>query len=182
METDGSVRHNRHSLRWVLTGSDPLPKIPSGTVRTAVVVGCDGKPDSDSALRFAVQEAELRSAPLVLVTAFFRPVDPDIDDFDTPDRELRAHARETAEAALARALDLSPGMLPPHETITQEGDAAKVLLGEDARAALLVIGTHQRHLLQRLLHGHSTSQELILHSHVPVVVVPPPSAFPVTRP
>ena len=179
MESNRSVRHNRHSLRWVLTGSDPLPTMPSGTVRNAVVVGCDGKPDGDSALRFAAQEAELRSAPLVVVTAFLRPIDPDIDSFDTPDSELRAHARETVEAALARALALPTGMLPPHETITQEGDAAKVLLGEDARAALIVIGTHQRHLLQRLLHGHSTSQELILHSHAPVVVVPPASAFPV---
>lgn len=169
---------SRHSLRWILTGFEAQPHNSSLSGRTAIVVGCDGKPDSDSALRFAVQEAELRNAPLVVVTAFFRPIDPDNDNFDTPDSELRAHARDSAEAALARALDLARDALPPHETITGEGDAAKMLLGEDARAALLVVGTHQRHLLQRLLHGHSTGQSLILHSHAPVVLVPPVSAFP----
>jgi len=123
METDRPGRHDRHSLRWVLTGSDPLPKKSPGTVRNAVVVGCDGKPDSDSALRFAAQEAELRAAPLVVVTAFFRPIDPDIDSFDTPDSELRAQAHETAETALARALCRTESRLSFHSWRTSWASA-----------------------------------------------------------
>ena len=48
-----------------------------------------------------------------------------------------------------------------------------MLLDEYVIAEVIVIGTHQRHLLDRVLHGHSTSEDLIQHGHVPVVIVPP---------
>lgn len=138
----------------------------------AIVVGCDGHPASDAALRFAVRQAQLHQAQLIVVTAFFRPVDPDLYDFETPEEELRTRARRTAEEALCRALDLRPTLLPPHITVTGEGAASRLLLSGYGDAEMIVVGTHQRHLLQRLLHGHSTSRALIRHSHIPVVVVP----------
>ena len=51
--------------------------------------------------------------------------------------------------------------------------ASGLHLDEYGAAEMIVIGARQRHLLDRVLHGHSTSEDLIQHSHVPVVIVPP---------
>jgi truncated hemoglobin YjbI len=69
-------------------------------VRDAVVVGCDGTPSCDAAVRFAAAEARLRCAELVVVIAYVRPVDPDLPSFDTPDGKPRSRARLAAEQAL----------------------------------------------------------------------------------
>jgi nucleotide-binding universal stress UspA family protein len=139
----------------------------------AVVVGCDGMPDSDAALRFAVREAALRSARLVLVMSFFRPTDPDLDEYDTPESELRSRALRTAEASLCRALSLTPERLPVHQTVTGPGEPSRVLLHDYGTAELFVLGSHHRNLLKRVFSGHATSRSLIHRGHVPVVVVPP---------
>jgi nucleotide-binding universal stress UspA family protein len=137
------------------------------------VLGCDGQPTSDAAIRFAVREARLRRARLVVVIAYFIPVDPDLESIETPDSVLRSRARTRAEVAMCRALTLPIDQLPQHEIVTEPGPAGRILRRDYDTAQLIVIGTHQRHLLQRLLHGQSTSRDLIEHSNVPVVVVPP---------
>lgn len=46
-------------------------QLPHATfVRDAVVVACDGRPSGDAAIRFAVLEARLRSAKLVVVITY----------------------------------------------------------------------------------------------------------------
>ncbi len=65
-----------------------------------VVVGFDASPESAPALRFATEEAQLRHARLLVVTAYDRPIDPDLDDFDIPDSNLKEAARARAEKAL----------------------------------------------------------------------------------
>jgi nucleotide-binding universal stress UspA family protein len=140
-----------------------------------VIVGCDGQPASDSALRFGVGEADYRQLPLVLVTAYFRPVDPDLDSFDASENELRSRAYDGAEAALGRALGLGASALPPHTVVIGEGLAAHLLLEASADAVMIVVGRHhdRRLLLRRLINGPSTSSDLLHHARCPVVVVPP---------
>lgn len=88
------------------------------TAVALVVLGCDGAPDSDAAVRFAAEEARLRHARLVVVAAYERPIDPDLDDFDIPDAELSARARVGCEAALRRALDTPAGGGPTRSPAT----------------------------------------------------------------
>ena len=138
-----------------------------------VVVGCDGTPASDAALRFAAAEAELHGARLLLVTAFDRPIDPDSDDFDIPDEVLRRQARDGASASLNRAL-IKAERVPDHEIVAVEGEPAKVLLEHGDGALMIVIGSHDRSMVQRLF-GRPTGRELQHHTVVPLVIVPTPS-------
>jgi nucleotide-binding universal stress UspA family protein len=150
---------------------DPLPDL-----HRAVVLACGGDPSGDEAVRFAVREARLRQAPLVVVATYLRPVDPDLESFDLSESQLGALAKDRAEKAMARAL-ASPGeQLPEHQTVAACGTPGRVLLRDFGGADLVVVGSHHRHLLGRLLHGESVSGELIHHGRVPVVVVPPGSA------
>jgi nucleotide-binding universal stress UspA family protein len=142
--------------------------LPRATfVRDAVVLGCDSTPSCDAAVRFAAAEAELRRAKLVVVIAYFRSIDTDLPDFDTPDSELRSRARLAAEQALCRALDRPPGSLPDCQIVTERGPASTVLLRDYRGAQLLVVGTRHRWLLPG-----RTVRYLTRHSPVPVVVVP----------
>lgn len=137
-----------------------------------VLVGCDGTPEGDPVLRFGVEEARLRGARLVLVIAYFGPIDPDIDEFDTPRSELDTRARSCAETALHRALHWPDASdLPEYDIVAAEGDPIRALLEHSERAVMIVIGTHDRPLLQRLF-SRPTSQHLLHHTHVPVTIVP----------
>lgn len=161
--------------RWTRRRDRPRttsePAADPAAIQFAIVVGSDGHPDSDAALRFAAQEAQLRAARLLVVTAYFEPVDPDLPDIELSESQLRDRAQRTTEQALCRALAVTPALLPAHETITAHGEASKILLNEYGNAAMIVVGAHHRHLLRRLT--RSLSRNLIEHSHVPIVVVPP---------
>jgi nucleotide-binding universal stress UspA family protein len=146
---------------------------PPLDVRDAVVVGCDGAEDSYGALRFAAAEASVRSVRLVVLATYLHPVDPDLEESGRSDAVLAEHATTAARQALCRALTAGEQQLPAHEIVSEPGLPAHVLLTRCGQAQLLVLGTHQRHLLSRLLHGPSTSGDLIHHGSVPVVVVPP---------
>jgi nucleotide-binding universal stress UspA family protein len=159
-----------------LTGLRRLPglrraraqDLPHATfVRNAVVVGCDGKPSSDAALRFAAAEAQLRHAELVVVIAYGRPVDPDVPSFYTPESELRSRARQAAEQSLGRVLGLPECELPGFHIVTEHGPAPWVLVRDYREAQLLVVGARRRSLLPG-----RTVRYLVRHSPVPVVVVP----------
>ena len=137
-----------------------------------VLVGCDGTPEGDPVLRFGVDEARLRGARVVLVTAYLGPIDPDVDDFDTPRSELEARARSSAETALHRALhwpDVS--QLPEYDIVAAEGDPVRALLDNTAHAVMIVVGSHDRPLLQRLF-TRPTSQHLLHNTDIPVTIVP----------
>lgn len=137
-----------------------------------VLVGCDGSSDTDDALRFAVHEARLRAAPLVIVCAYLRPVDPDLNDFDLSDAQLRARAINRAEGAVRRALGLAASAdLGDLRLVAAEGDPAHVLVEQASDAALIVIGSHERSVFERFF-GHHTSRHLLHEGQVPVVVVP----------
>lgn len=170
-----SLRRERGTQRRRVRRQD----LPSGTfVRDAVVLGCDGGQDGDAAVRFAVREAQLRKANLVVMIAYFGPVDPDLESIETPGSELRSKARSRAESALCRALGLPVWQLPPHQIVTELGPPTRVLLHEYGGAQLLVVGLDGRQLFARMLHGPSVGEELARRSAVPVVLVPPASGGP----
>lgn len=141
-----------------------------------VVVGTDGTVRSDAALRFAAREALLRGSELIVVFSYVGPIDPDVDDFETPKSvQIRRHEPE-AVGALVRALDLPRSALPAHRVVCDDLEASALLVRASigTGAELIVIGQHYRHLLDRLVHGPSRASKLARRSHVPVVVVPEP--------
>lgn len=150
---------------WPPHNEDDLLLDPVG----AVVVGCDGAPAGDAALRYAATEANRRRAPLLVVIAFAEPIDPDNDDFDTPPSAQRARARARAEHALERAV-ADP---PRHQVVAMAGLPGRVLLERFSEAAVIVIGTRHRHLLAPLTTVESTEHMLAARGRVPIVVVPP---------
>jgi nucleotide-binding universal stress UspA family protein len=138
-----------------------------------IVVGCDGDADSDPALRFAFDEARERRTSVLLVTSYCRPVDSDVDEFDAPDDVLQDRAKARVERALHRAIGGEPVDLPSYAIVAKEGDPAHVIVSEGAEAAMIVIGSHDRALLKRML-GHLTREHIVHDSRVPVTVVPHP--------
>lgn len=140
-----------------------------------VLVGCDGTFDGDPALRFGAEEARLRRARLVLLIAYARPIDPDIDEFDTPRLKLAARARSRADTALRRALQWPDAAdLPEYDIVAAEGDPVGALLTHAAHALMIVIGNHDRTMLQRLF-TRPTSEHLLRDTHIPVTIVPNPA-------
>jgi nucleotide-binding universal stress UspA family protein len=187
IEVELSGDHSRHTRRltrkltrrrarggpiWGAGSSNGAPP-PDVDLSKTIVVGCDGHPTGDAALRFAYAEAQLRSVPLIVFTTFLHPVDPDRDDILTTETELRGRVREATELALSRALPVPDDRLPPHRLVTGSGEPSSLLLRHYGGAALIVVGERHRSLAHRLVHGAPMLAKLIKHGHVPVVVVPP---------
>jgi len=139
-----------------------------------VVVGCDASPASDPALRFAAEEARLRHARLLVIAAYDRPIDPDLDDFDTPDAEFQEAAHARTQTALQRAVGRSNMRDVDLEIVAVEGEPSQVLLEHGRDAVMIVIGSHDRPMLQRLF-GRVTSRGLLHDSTVPITIVPSPT-------
>jgi nucleotide-binding universal stress UspA family protein len=147
-------------------------------VSKAIVVGVDGSDASNEALRWAVAEARLRSAPLIVLHAWsFVPVQPIGDPGmlavpagDLPGQlEAERDAAEGAlEAAVAGALAAAPGIEVERKLV--ESDAADALVAESESAELVVVGSHGRSGLRAALLG-SVSRHVVSHAACPVVVV-----------
>ena len=136
------------------------------------VVGTDGSVRCDAALQFAARECELRDARLVVVMAFTGPVDPDIDDFETSADVLVHEHKRHVISALSRALAVPIADLPDHDIVCDDKGVADLLRDTSLGAEMLVLGRHQGHLLDALLHGPSPTEDLLRHSQIPVVIVP----------
>jgi nucleotide-binding universal stress UspA family protein len=140
----------------------------------AIVVGVDGSDASDEALRWAAEEARLRSAPLVAVYAWsFIPPQPlgDPGMLAVPAGQLDAEsasAREALAEAVGTALGADPGVEVEQKLV--EGDPGEVLVAESEAAELLVVGSHGRSGLKAALLG-SVSRHVVSHAACPVVVV-----------
>ncbi|MDT0263524.1 universal stress protein [Jatrophihabitans lederbergiae] len=140
-------------------------------VKPTVVVGFDASPESAPALRFATEEAQLRHARLLVVTAYDRPIDPDLDDFDIPDSNLKEAARARAEKALHLTLGRPPESGVHVDIVAAEREPSRVLLEHGGAAIMIVVGSHDRPMLQRLF-GRPTVCGLLHGSAVPITIVP----------
>jgi len=137
-----------------------------------IVVGVDGSPGADEAVRFAAHEAALRDAALRMVTVWHVPtaayggigvavVDPGAEFEEDANRCLEETAKRL-EAELA-GLKVEP--------VVREGTAARVLVEESADAALLVVGSRGHGGFVGLLMG-SVSGQCAHHASCPVAIVP----------
>lgn len=145
------------------------------------MVGVDGSEASREALRWAADEARLRSARLVAVHAWsFVPAQPIGDPGmlavpagDLPgqlDAESEA-ARLALDEAVGDALGADPGIDVERKLV--EGDAGETLVKEGAGAELLVVGSHGRSGFKAALLG-SVSRSVVDRAPCPVVVVKQP--------
>ncbi|MDA3644282.1 universal stress protein [Saccharopolyspora indica] len=138
-----------------------------------ILVGVDGSPGSQAALRWALTYAEqcggtitalIAWAPPVLVEA--APVPPVISDEDSKkcaEQQLRQTVDDT-KAALATSVHVGLEVV--------RGPAARSLLERTEHADLLVVGSRGHGGFVGALLG-SVSQHCVSHAHCPVVVVRP---------
>ena len=142
------------------------------------MVGVDGSETSHEALRWAAEEARLRSARLVAVYAWSfiaaQPIgDPGmlaVSAGDIPGQlDAESHAARVAlEDAVQAVLDGQPGVEVEQRLV--ERDAGEALVAESAEADLVVVGSHGRSGFRAALLG-SVSRHVVDHSKCPVVVV-----------
>jgi nucleotide-binding universal stress UspA family protein len=136
-----------------------------------IVVGVDGSDHAGTALRFAIEEAQLRNARLRLICAWALPV-ASWGEFPPPEETYDRYRRE-AEEVVAKAAAIVEKEAPSIECerLAPEGPAATVLLEHSSDASMLVIGSRGHGAVTGLLLG-SVSQEVVQRTSSPVVVVP----------
>ena len=143
-------------------------------LRDRIVVGIDGSRPADAALAWAVREASLRKAEVVVVYALpfpmqlgYVPIEGGVDI-----SSLEAGGRRVVEDALGRLPFQHRAAVTTRVAI---GPPAAVMVAAAEEADLLVLGTRGRGGLQGLLLG-STSYACLHHSPCPVVLLHGPEA------
>jgi nucleotide-binding universal stress UspA family protein len=132
-----------------------------------VLVGFDGSPASERALRWAVEEARLRRLPLTVCHSWHWPYP--VPPSGPPAVEtVRGMAQHTLDRAVGLARETAPRT--PCRGRLVAGPAAAVLVNESKDASLAVIGTYGQGAFAGLSAGSSAVQ-LPAYAHCPVVVV-----------
>lgn len=154
----------RHARRAVLVVPDPGSR--AGTAhRRVVVVGVNGAPGSDAALRFAFDEAARRRAAVRAVHVF----DPCVSQAGgVSQTRLRLASAVVTRELLARHAARHPGIQVCTEVLT--GAPGVTLAGAARGAELLVMGTHRDRGTAMLTSG--VTRSAVLHNATcPVVIV-----------
>lgn len=159
-------------LRVVTHSACPVVVVPAGWSASGrgVVAGVSLEPSDFAVTEFAAREAERSRAELTLVHALPIPQALLTSDLIAP--ITRDDVREAADAALKLAVD-ELLVRYPHLAIsahTADTRAALALTVEAKNADLVVVGTHGRGFLRRLVLG-SVSHDLLLNTPCPVAVV-----------
>lgn len=137
-----------------------------------VVVGVGPDKVSDAAVMFGVKEAVAQEQELKLISAWGLP------PYLTKPAEAMGGGIDPVGKQFQEDLDLRASVLRvanPEITITAkavEGPVpARVISEEAVNSKLLVLGTHSRTVMGRALFG-SVTHGVLLHLHVPTVIVP----------
>ncbi|MBA9002787.1 universal stress protein [Thermomonospora cellulosilytica] len=140
--------------------------------RGDVVVGVDGSASCRAALRFALQEAELRGARVRAVLAFTHPVPLGPGDTRLPVYPERLVAEEMR--TLAESLGGHRQEFPDVEVIQQvvHAQPTRALAEASDNAGLLVVGSRGRGGFTGLILG-SVGHAMLHHARCPVAVVRP---------
>ena len=141
-----------------------------------IIVGVDGSPQSQGALRWAAREAQRSGGDITAVSVFGSGL-AWIDVGSDMEPLIVARSPERAKEALHDAIAATE--LPPEaevhvHPVAVRGDPANTLVELAETADLLVVGTRGRGGFTGLLLG-SVSQRCAERSPCPVVVVPPPA-------
>jgi nucleotide-binding universal stress UspA family protein len=150
---------------------DVVPKEPSMSTHQitegSVVVGVDGSPSSEVALRWAVDEARRTRRPLHVVHALGNElVLSDKQQLGT--KEAPASDDPVVTAAMDVVRTLAPELQTTPHSVT--GFAPTTLIAASKVAGTVVVGAHGRSAIPTALLG-SVSQQVAIHSSCPVVVV-----------
>ena len=135
-----------------------------------IVVGVDGSPHSEEALRWAIGQARLTGQPVDAIISWTVPVDFGVGGegglvaYDWEGLAIRTLEHTVSKVNPTDEVRVSQHVVPGH--------AATVLVAADA--ALLVIGSRGRGGFAGMLLG-SVSQHVIARATCPVVVVRAPS-------
>jgi nucleotide-binding universal stress UspA family protein len=144
------------------------------TLSNIVLVGVDGSPQSEAALRYAVAEANRRGARLRVVSTYFpeysvhgrtQPLSPSEPAIEV---DVEAQIRQMVEEALAGDA-VAP---PPVDIVVAAGPAAEVLIDMSGEVDVLVVGHRGRGGFASMLLG-SVGLHCVLHARCPVIVVRP---------
>ena len=142
-----------------------------------IIVGVDGSEHSLSALDWALDEADLRQAPLTVITV--SPIVSGIygpgyapADYYPVEEESRAQAGKATQDLVNQAVERR-GAAPavPVTVRALSGLAADELINASEGADLLVVGARGAGGFARLVMG-SVSTQVTHHARCPVVVVP----------
>lgn len=156
----GSVA--RHLAREAVCPLVIVPEVVVAPTVQWIVVGVDGSPASETALTWAMREAAIWGARLVVAHTW-----------DYPYREVgTAGVKCDAQHLLASAADVARRELAADgvEEKLVHGSSATALIEASVGADLLVVGTRGRGPVRSLLLG-STSSYVMQHARCPVAIV-----------
>lgn len=147
---------------------------PSGPER--VVVPLDGSEAANMALSVAVQLASQLDVSLTLLTV----VDPSLSASAATNyasafsqdlyEELAAAARTDADRMLQAVVKSLPAQGIPVITVVADGSAGQAIVAQAERSDLVVMTSHGRGGLQRLMIG-STAEHVLRHGKSPVLLI-----------
>jgi nucleotide-binding universal stress UspA family protein len=154
--------------------SGAAPGADSEATAGRIVVGVDDSEQAAAALRWALAEGALRGATVEVVHAWSPPLSAlpfgatlviPVDEAAI-DSAARASVDELVDAALARMSERPPEVM---RTILPGGPATTLVeVSEDAD--MLVVGSHGRSGLSRLMLG-SVAMACVNHATCPVVII-----------
>jgi nucleotide-binding universal stress UspA family protein len=136
-----------------------------------IAVGCDVREPTPGALAAGIELCEETGAALLLAAVADDAAIADPTRATMPYAEVLEARIHAAEQAVAAALNSVPkGVSATGEV--RDGEAAEQLLEVTESVDLLVLGSHGRGLIGRLIMG-STSDAIVRSAACPVLVVPP---------
>ena len=138
---------------------------PTPAASNRIVVGIDGSPSSEAALRWAMTLSKATGGQIDALTTWRIPI--------TYGWALRtAGFEKEARALLTNTVDAVCGAKRPHglRLIAEEGNPARVLLEHSVGAQLLVVGSRGLGGFAGLMLG-SVSAACAEHARCPVLVV-----------
>lgn len=139
-----------------------------------VLVATDFSASSEAALGAAIEQARERKAELVIAHAYRQPAKSALDDLFVPGLSEEIEAATCDEAlrklepllARAHAAGVTARALP----LEGSPDSTIIEAARDLNAAMVVIGTHGRRGVRRLLLG-SVAANIVAGSPCPVLTV-----------
>ncbi|MBV7705568.1 universal stress protein [Nocardia nova] len=144
----------------------------SGPDTPAIVVGADGSEIALQAVVWAAVEAALQHCALHIVTSYGVAPNPGLTAVLAAAEQqwLRADGERVLAEAAAVARHATPDATPAISTELSFDMIIPTLLEHSARARMVVVGSHGRGAIGRMVLG-SVSTALSRHAHCPVAVV-----------
>lgn len=130
-----------------------------------IVAGVDGQRSAEVGLAFAADEADALDEPLTIVCAGYT-ANPLLAGL-VPESALGDNRDRILKDAARKAQERHPGLLV--RTSVAEAARSRGLAAAARGSRMLVVGTHNRHGVNRVMRG-SVSHDLLLNVSVPTVV------------